>query len=1471
MSTHNPFAARLAFLAMVAAPQCFLYLPHANAQVAGRYDFSQHSDSYTPIGSTGWSALFGTGWDNAAVSVPLPFNFQFGPESYDNVMVSTNGFIVFGNTLANNAGGGAYVNGSVQGLYLGGNATDNGIAGFNARLAERTFATTNATRTSGSPVLTVASTADLRVGMCITGTGIPANAAVVSISGNQVTMSANATSNGTSSITPRANAVAGTIGTAPNRTFVVQYTRVRRDGNNDDVNFQIRLHEGDGNVLAQTIEVVYGACSTTETNTSRQVQAGLRGTTSDFHARTSTSDWSATSEGGSNTNRVQFTSSITPPNGLLYRWTPNCTSPVATATVESDCAGGTFNILVNVTSLGNGASVDIKANGSTVHAGVGTGVHVLGPYPIGQSRTVAVAHASSTACDLGLGSFSSPLTCVANGGCLATPHPAIAANSCSAGAELKAGIAVTGEGDALGVNTQLTSVDLIIAHTSRNQLRVYLTAPNGAVREMIMNRGGPRSNFGNPGNCPTAVLTLDDGAAQSVADIPNNFASNNITGSWRPEQTLAGFSGDPNGTWVLTICSSGGNAGTLRHVALNFSPVDCQGVANGPAIPGSPCDDGDPNTTGDVYGANCTCSGAPVTLYSAASGAMGSTIWSLSPGGPIAPNIPNGNAHVVIRNGHAISVDGTRSAKSLLVETGGSLDIDAGTLSVGGHVTNHGVVLGGTGTLAVIANTPVTIGGSAPLPLFNLTVNTPQGTSVTTPITLLGTLQLNGGTFTANAAVKLASNALRTGRLGPVDPGASYVGNITMERYIPGGVTNWRMLGSPVQGATVNNWKDDFFTAGFPGSHYPNFYDPPGSGIHWPSIRHYVESNPGPSPSDGLVGVTNASMPLTPGKGFAAWSGDGLYNTSPFVIDVTGPPTIAYAPFTLPMSWTDTGNPSADGWNLVSNPLPSAISYGAIVRGANVVNAFHVFDPVSGNMATWNGFVGSNGANGTIQSSQGFWLKANGPAVNTTVSESAKTGSQSGGIFGGLEGPPPPSLRLRIASGLNNFSDETVVVFAHGSPVFNEEEGDALKFPFSHPQAPRIATRVADGPDLALNHHGAPDGTIHIPVMLHAPVTGTYTITATGIESLNGLTCLVLEDLLTGVRVPLHDGATITIEIAADADPALPRLLLHQSAMLVHEVQHVSCHGSGDASITLHNPGAVPVDITWTDAEGDILAVIEGMLGSAALQGLGAGHYTAHIGGTECPAQSAQFTIEEPWAMELLYTITPATCAESTDGHVLLEVLGGVWPYEMLWSTGATTPDLEGVGEGFYGVEVTDANGCVITANGLHVTAPEPIAGALVAPTTVQVMEPVQFSSTADAAEERFWDFGDGQTSTHATPLHGYAQPGEYQVTLVLQDEECSRTLGTTVSVGLLTTLQDLANDGPRAWSAGDLITIEGAMPQDLHLHVYDATGRTVYTGRIPANTPRHEIPTHTWTPGLYFLNASTAWEQWTYSLPVVR
>ncbi|MBX2973870.1 MAG: T9SS type A sorting domain-containing protein, partial [Flavobacteriales bacterium] len=184
---------------------------------------------------------------------------------------------------------------------------------------------------------------------------------------------------------------------------------------------------------------------------------------------------------------------------------------------------------------------------------------------------------------------------------------AIPNNGCGSSNFLNALVTISGQNDQLNTNVALESVDLIITHPNRADIDMVLISPTGQSRNLMLDRGGSGDNFGNNGNCPTAVFKLRDGgtALNTIGNTPNS-----VTGTYAPEQALAGFTGNPNGTWTVRICDDASwNAGNLRYVRLNFQVIDCLGVPGGSALPGTPCNDGNACTINDTYTVDCQCVG----------------------------------------------------------------------------------------------------------------------------------------------------------------------------------------------------------------------------------------------------------------------------------------------------------------------------------------------------------------------------------------------------------------------------------------------------------------------------------------------------------------------------------------------------------------------------------------------------------------------------------------------------------------------------------------------------------------------------------------------------------------------------------------------------------------------------------------------------------------------------------------------
>lgn len=112
-------------------------------------------------------------------------------------------------------------------------------------------------------------------------------------------------------------------GTAPNQVLTVQWKSYRHWGaTGDNNNFQIKLYE-----TTNVVEIVYGSFSQNATNRTRQV--GLRGATAaDFNNRTTTTNWSATTAGGTNAATCALQTAIVPTSGLTFTWTPpSCSAP----------------------------------------------------------------------------------------------------------------------------------------------------------------------------------------------------------------------------------------------------------------------------------------------------------------------------------------------------------------------------------------------------------------------------------------------------------------------------------------------------------------------------------------------------------------------------------------------------------------------------------------------------------------------------------------------------------------------------------------------------------------------------------------------------------------------------------------------------------------------------------------------------------------------------------------------------------------------------------------------------------------------------------------------------------------------------------------------------------------------------------------------------------------------------------------
>jgi len=312
---------------IVAAAALALMGLSAQAQV-NSYVFSQSNGTFTPVSGgtlvdSAYLASTSNSLDSKGWSISLPFTFEFNNVAHTSCYVTSNGLISFGTT---NAGTSEYNGVSSTTAYQG------AIAAMNRDLWG-VFAS-GGSITSGSNVITgVTNFFGIQVGTIVQGgTGIPSNSIVTAFdeTAGTITLNNNATST-SSSVSVRwgiAKLKTQTLGTAPNRSFVIEWSNfsdynTSATNSATRLNFQVILEE-----TTNKIHIVYGDMDIQST-TSRTNQVGLRGlNNTDYNSRTGTTGWDVTTASTTNSATVTRTNTIYPASGLTYTWTPaTCLPP----------------------------------------------------------------------------------------------------------------------------------------------------------------------------------------------------------------------------------------------------------------------------------------------------------------------------------------------------------------------------------------------------------------------------------------------------------------------------------------------------------------------------------------------------------------------------------------------------------------------------------------------------------------------------------------------------------------------------------------------------------------------------------------------------------------------------------------------------------------------------------------------------------------------------------------------------------------------------------------------------------------------------------------------------------------------------------------------------------------------------------------------------------------------------------------
>lgn len=230
-------------------------------------------------------------------------------------------------------------------------------------------------------------------------------------------------------------------------------------------------------------------------------------------------------------------------------------------------------------------------------------------------------------------------------------------------------------------------------------------------------------------------------------------------------------------------------------------------------------------------------------------------------------------------------------------------------------------------------------------------------------------------------------------------------------------------------------------------------------------------------------------------------------------------------------------------------------------------------------------------------------------------------------------------------------------------------------------------------------------------------------------------------------------------------------------------VTDVRCNGACDGSVVTTAAGGVgTLNYVWTP-------VPSNGQGTGSATSLCPGVHELVITDAAGCDSLFSYTITEPLALVLTVDVlTPASCADATDGAISTTATGGVPPYTFTWngpnSFTAAVEDISALSPGAYSLVLTDANNCtldtIITVDALStVVAAAGDDQQACSGTTVTL----DGSASVGAVTYSWRDAQNNEVGTTATiALNGLAD-GDHLYTLIVTDGPCSSTDQVLVTV----------------------------------------------------------------------------------------
>jgi hypothetical protein len=492
------------------------------------------------------------------------------------------------------------------------------------------------------------------------------------------------------------------------------------------------------------------------------------------------------------------------------------------------------------------------------------------------------------------------------------------------------------------------------------------------------------------------------------------------------------------------------------------------------------------------------------------------------------------------------SPSGTTTVKSMKIGSGSTITIASGnTFQVSDSLIVNGTV-SGSGKIQLNGTSVQPIKGTGTV--ANLELNNSSGATIASgnTITITDTYTPTSGTLTTNGGLTLKSDASGTARIAQGSTSNYISGNITVQRYNPGGRRAFRYFSHPFTSAVaLSTLTDNIDITGPNGSAngFTNTSTNNGSALWYDPTA----GNPSQTIDPGWTVFTSANATT----GNNSWKqyegikvlvrgakGEGLtttnYTPSAATIDAAGGINMGTQVITLTKG-------SLSGYNLIGNPFPSQIDLHTIYTngdlGANISDNFWVWDPNGGTKGTYTSSQFSLTSYVLPAYSAFFALTSSNTSGNTiTIKENCKSGSSAQSLFKSTANNVPTYVQIQMQDTAGITWDQ-LILRIDSNAALGKDAKDAKKFLNSEVNFFTYGTASGTSSDtLSIDARPYVYGQT-IPTCIWSFVTRSMFFNVSKLHMPQG-TYLFLDDNLTNTSTLLNEGDKYYFNLTTASDSA---------------------------------------------------------------------------------------------------------------------------------------------------------------------------------------------------------------------------------------------------------------------------------------------------------------------------------------------